>query len=90
MTMLRAEVRLRLRSSAVFHLGDGKGQADRCSRKSGEMTVSSLRVTCDSGEVCSRSKVQHVHIVKDVVTSEPSKKRTAVSRRGAKRDNPWA
>ena len=88
MTVLRAEVRLRLRSPAVSHLGRGKGKAERCSRKqylkSGEMTVSSLRVTSDLGEVCSRSKVQHVHIVKDVVTSEPSKKRTAVSRTRSK------
>lgn len=44
--------------------------------KSGEMMVSSLCVdaeACHLGEVCSRGEVQHVHVVKDVVSIEPAK-----------------
>ena len=48
--------------------------------KSGEMMVSSLCVdaeACNLGEVCSRGEVQHVHVVKDVVSVEPAKNEEA-------------
>ena len=44
--------------------------------KSGEMMVSSLCVNakaCDLREIRSRGEVQHVHVIEDVVSVEPTK-----------------
>ena len=44
--------------------------------KSGEMMVSSLCINakaCDLREIRSRGEVQHVHVIKDVVSVEPAK-----------------